>query len=78
MFANNLKRIRKEKGYTQALLGFQIGKTQQIISWYESGKVPPSIYVLEDIARVLDVSATDLISTEDNKHNKSYRVNSGI
>lgn len=78
MFADNLRRIRKEKGYTQALLGSQIGKTQQIISWYESGKVPPSINVLEDIARVLDVSAIDLISADDNKHNKSYSVNSGI
>lgn len=70
MFANNLKRIRKEKGYTQALLGSQIGKTQQIISWYESGKVPPSINVLEDIAKVLDVSAIDLIRSDNNQFNK--------
>ena len=69
MFADNLRRIRKVKGYTQSLLGSQIGKTQQIISWYESGKVPPSLNVIEELAKVLDVSITELIRHDENQVN---------
>ena len=67
MFADNLRRIRKVKGYTQALLGSQIGKTQQIISWYESGKMSPSLNVIEDLAKVLDVSVTELIRHDESQ-----------
>jgi len=63
MFAKNLKRIRKAKKVSQASLGAKIGKTQQIVSWYESGRVSPSVAVLEEIAAALDVPVTQLIAS---------------
>ena len=61
MFSSNLRRIRKQKMLSQADLAEKIGKTQQTVSWYESGRVYPSLKVIENIARALDVSAAQLI-----------------
>lgn len=60
MFADNLKRIRVQKHISQAVLAKKIGKTQQTISWYESGRVYPSLKVIKNIAEVLGVSIAQL------------------
>lgn len=61
MFGSNLRRIRKQKQMSQVMLANKIGKTQQTISWYESGQVYPSLKVVENIAQALDVSVALLI-----------------
>ncbi|MGS0763133.1 helix-turn-helix domain-containing protein [Syntrophomonas curvata] len=61
MFGSNLRRIRKQKMLSQADLAEKIGKIQQTVSWYESGRVYPSLKVIENIAQALDVSAAQLI-----------------
>ena len=37
-FQNNVKRLREEKGFTQAELGELVGVVQQVIADYEGGK----------------------------------------
>lgn len=61
MFGSNLRRIRKQKQISQVMLAKKIGKTQQTISWYESGRVYPSLKVVEDLAWALGVSVAQLI-----------------
>lgn len=67
MFADNLKRIRKQKKISQESLAASINKTQQTISWYESGKVYPSIKVIEKLSNTLGVSVLQLLD-EDTHH----------
>ncbi len=62
MFGSNLRRIRKQKQMSQVMLANKIGKTQQTISWYESGQVYPSLKVVENIAQALGISVEQLIA----------------
>lgn len=61
MFSENLKRIRKEKGFTQQELAEAIGIHTSIISWYETGKSTPRMFLLECLCGALGVTATELL-----------------
>lgn len=58
---NNLKNIRKEKGLTQVALSKILNKSESIIQKYESGKVVPSIDILNEISDVLGIHISKLI-----------------
>lgn len=61
MFGDNLKRLRKEKKYTQSQLGDKVGVSGAYIQQLESStKNNPSLEVLMKIAKALDVQVTDL------------------
>lgn len=48
---NNLKLLRKEKGYTQIMVQMQTGVEQALLSKYENGeRVPPT----ETLVRLAD------------------------
>lgn len=52
---DQIKHYRKKKGFTQEKLAKMIGISSKRVIWdYESGRVTPSIKVLESIAEVLD------------------------
>ena len=57
----NLKRIRKSKGYTQAELAAQIFVTTQAISKWERGESEPGIDHIQDLTSILNVSADALL-----------------
>jgi putative transcriptional regulator len=57
----NIKRIREEKGKSQADLAYSIGKEQQSIQRLEAGNINPSYYYLCEIAEGLDVSIFNLL-----------------
>lgn len=56
-----IKKLRKQKGFTQSQLGEAIGVTFQQVQKYESGKNHPSINRIHDIAKVLNVGIYDII-----------------
>lgn len=57
----NLKRIRKSKGYTQAELAEQIFVTSQALSKWERGESEPGIGHIRDLTRILNVSSDALL-----------------
>lgn len=57
----NIRRIRKEKGWTQSQLAHELNISQQMIGQYENNIQPHRIDTIEKIARALDVSVLDLI-----------------
>ena len=59
----NLKNIRKEKGYTQEFLAEQLGISRQAIAKWESGKSFPSTENLIILSQILDVDIKLLIGT---------------
>lgn len=56
-----LKRLRKDRGFTQAELGKLCGVSESIISQYEKGKKNPSHEVVIKLCEVLDCTFSALI-----------------
>lgn len=55
---------RRAKKMGQDELGEQIGKSRQMISYYENGSTPPGLAELYAIAKALDCSIYDLLGEE--------------
>ena len=53
MFAENLKKIRKDKGYTQEILAEKLNVVRQTVSKWEKGLSLPDVDMLSKIANVL-------------------------
>ena len=60
----NIMRVRKKSGLTQAQFGEVIGKSQSAIYSYENGSVIPSFEVLTDISQLFGVSVGYLMGIE--------------
>lgn len=63
MFNENLKTIRKAKGYTQEELAIKINVVRQTVSKWEKGLSVPDADILSRIADVLEVSVSELLGT---------------
>lgn len=59
--SNNLKRLRRERGYTQKRLGKLCGFTKSYISNVERGTVNISLAGLEALTNALNCSFDDLL-----------------
>ena len=64
MFSENLKIIRKAKGYTQEELAIKVNVVRQTVSKWEKGLSVPDADVLSHIAEVLEVSVSELLGAE--------------
>jgi len=69
---NNLKKIREQRGLTQAELAEKIGVTRQTIYYLEAGKYLPSLKLGLLLAEALNVTINELfeLEEEDRKLNK--------
>ena len=61
MFSENLKAMRKAKGYTQEELAIKINVVRQTVSKWEKGLSVPDADVLSQIAEVLDTKVSVLL-----------------
>lgn len=50
-----LAKLRVEKGLTQTALGMKLNVTQNMVSFYESGKSQPGIDTLIDLSEIFGV-----------------------
>ncbi|MBE5775825.1 MAG: helix-turn-helix transcriptional regulator, partial [Clostridiales bacterium] len=57
-----IKELREKKQLTQAELAEKLYVSDKTVSKWENGKGYPDISLLESIAKVLDVSVTELLS----------------
>jgi transcriptional regulator with XRE-family HTH domain len=60
-FGERLYRARKAKGLSQEELGQKVGLSKRMISRYEGTYPGPSLEILEDIAKALNVTASYLL-----------------
>ena len=60
-YMNRIKEVLREQGRTQTWLADQINKSYVVVTNYCNNKNQPSLQVLNDIARVLDVDVRELI-----------------
>lgn len=61
MFGENLKSIRKSKGYTQEELAIKLNVVRQTVSKWEKGLSVPDADILVRIAEVLDTDVSALL-----------------
>ena len=61
MFAENLKKIRKDKGYTQEILAEKLNVVRQTVSKWEKGLSLPDVDMLSKIANVLETNVNILL-----------------
>ncbi len=62
---NRIKEVLCEKGVKQIWLAELLGKTFRQVNLYASNTSQPSIPVLYDIARILDVAPNDLLRSNE-------------
>ncbi len=58
---NRIKAVLKEQGRTQTWLAEKIGKSYVVVTKYCNNHTQPSIQVLSEIAKVLDVDVRELL-----------------
>ena len=61
MFQENLKNLRKKKGYSQQELAVRLNVVRQTISKWEKGLSVPDADTLIQMAEVFDVSVNELL-----------------
>ena len=64
MFGENLKAMRKAKGYTQQELAMKLNVVRQTVSKWEKGLSVPDAEILVEIADVLDTDVSVLLGKE--------------
>ena len=76
----NIKKYRKEKGYTQKQLAELLGKAEITIRRYEACYMMPTVQGVEDICKVLEISKGDIFMNEEKKEmvNHPSHYNKGI
>jgi transcriptional regulator with XRE-family HTH domain len=64
--AQNVRRLRKEKDWSQDQLAAEIGIgiEQNAVSLIENCRVNPTLLITEDIARALDVRIGDILEAQ--------------
>ena len=61
MFHENLKNIRKQKGFSQEQLAVRLNVVRQTVSKWETGNSVPDAELLIKLGEVLNVSVSDLL-----------------
>lgn len=62
MIGDNIRKLRKAKGWTQETLGEKIGSCQHTISAWESGIVPlPQLYFIIEMKKAFNCKWEDIL-----------------
>lgn len=61
ILASNIKAERNRKGYTQFQLAEKINVSESTISLIERGLQTPSVFLVLDIANVLEININELL-----------------
>ena len=64
-FAENIKELRKERGWSQQDLSLKIHYSQQCISQWENGQIEPTLTSLWVLSDVFEISVDELIGKVD-------------
>lgn len=59
---NRIKEVLEEKGIKQTWLAEKLGKSYPIINGYVQNRKQPSLEILFEISKLLNVSVKDLLS----------------
>jgi len=66
--------LRKENHMTQIALALKLNVTQNMISFYETGKYQPSIEILSELSKIFNTSIDYITGNSDIRHKADYFV----
>lgn len=69
---NRIKEVLEEKGITQTWLAEQLGKSYNMVNGYVQNRQQPRLEVLFEIAKILQVSAKDLLVDQNPEKQSQY------
>ena len=64
---NRIKEVLEEKGIKQTWLAEKLGKSMRIVNAYVCNRRQPSLDILFEIAKILEVDVRVLIGTKENR-----------
>lgn len=64
---NRIKEVLEEKGIKQTWLAEKLGKSFSIVNAYVCSRRQPSLDILFEIAKILELDVRVLIGTKDNR-----------
>lgn len=67
MLNQNIKNLRKQKGYTQETFAQELNVVRQTVSKWEKGYSVPDAVMLEKMAELLEISVSDLLGNAEEK-----------
>jgi len=70
-FGERLAAFRQSRAMTQTQLGDAVGVSQRVIAYYETNGAQPPGALLAELARVLEVSADELLGLKPTKQTMS-------
>jgi transcriptional regulator with XRE-family HTH domain len=68
---NRIKEILNKKGIKQTWLAEKLGKSFKMVNAYACNRKQPSLETLYEIAKLLQVSAKDLLIEEDDQEKEN-------
>jgi len=71
MFAENIKKRRKELGLTQSMMAMQLGVGQSTVSTWETGDCTPSLKRTQEIAALLGCCVSYQVQEDESRKGKS-------
>ena len=75
---NQLKRLRRERGISQADIAEVLGIKPAAVSKYETGRVPPSADSIEKLCQMLQVSADTLLGLSESAPESASSMSSRV
>lgn len=63
MLSENIKTLRKQKGYSQETLAAQLNVVRQTVSKWEKGLSVPDAEMLEKLAEIFEVNVAELLGS---------------
>lgn len=70
--SENIKKLRKEKGWTQVRLSMEAHVSQQAISFIESGRNEPSAEMIRALSKALGVTSAEIIGDSVSDENSTF------
>ena len=77
MFSENLKTLRRQKGFTQEELAARLNVVRQTVSKWEKGLSVPDAELLTRLAEVLEVPVSTLLGSARSPTIKSLTISPG-
>lgn len=78
MFSENLKILRKQKGFSQEVLASRLHVVRQTISKWEKNLSVPDADTLIRLAEILEVSVSELLGSKIEAENENGNVTNSI
>ncbi len=73
-FGKRVRAFRQKNNYSQKETALKIGVSEQAVSKWENGECLPDVYNLRLLAKILHVSADELLDDGDEPHEKTVDV----